>query len=72
MSWDIVCGLAFVLRLVSSLLQGFKMYVVKFKSSGIIAYRSTDRNQAKYWAMVNDHLDANGEPMGLYVVVKGS
>ena len=46
------------------------MYLVKFKTSGIIAYRSLDRVQAQMWALWNDHPDANGEPMGLFHIVK--
>ena len=42
------------------------MYLVKFKSSGIVAYRSLDRTQAQLWAIQNDILDAEGNPVGLY------
>jgi hypothetical protein len=46
------------------------MYAVVFKSSGIVAYRNSDRTQCKLWALWNDHLDVNGEPMGLFQVIK--
>jgi hypothetical protein len=42
------------------------MYLVKFKSSGIVAYRTLDRTQAQLWAIQNDILDADGNPAGLY------
>lgn len=46
------------------------MYLVKFKSSGIVAYRSLDRTQAQMWALLNDILDAEGNPVGLYRIEK--
>lgn len=46
------------------------MYLVKFKTSGIIAYRSLDRVQAQMWALLNDILDAEGNPAGLYRIEK--
>lgn len=46
------------------------MYLVKFKTSGIIAYRSLDRVQAQMWALLNDILDADGNPAGLYRIEK--
>jgi hypothetical protein len=46
------------------------MYAVVFKSSGIVAYRSLDRVQAQMWALLNDILDADGNPAGLYRIEK--
>jgi hypothetical protein len=46
------------------------MYLVKFKTSGIIAYRSLDREQAKLWTIYNDIMDADGNPVGLYRIEK--
>ena len=59
-----------LLALVSYLLGGSDMYLVKFKTSGIIAYRSLDRVQAQMWALLNDILDADGNPAGLYRIEK--
>lgn len=60
------CLLAWVFYL----LGGSDMYLVKFKTSGIIAYRSLDRVQAQMWALLNDILDADGNPAGLYRIEK--
>ncbi len=46
------------------------MYLVKFKTSGIIAYRTLDREQAKLWTIYNDITDADGNPVGLYRIEK--
>jgi hypothetical protein len=46
------------------------MYLVKFKSSGVIAYRSLDRTQAMLWALQNDIEGIDGNPAGLFIVVK--
>lgn len=59
-----------LLAWVSYLLGGSDMYLVKFKTSGIIAYRSLDRVQAQMWALLNDILDADGNPAGLYRIEK--
>ena len=58
--WPCSQGLVFYLLGVS------EMYLVKFKSSGIVAYRTLDRTQAQLWAIQNDILDADGNPAGLY------
>lgn len=46
------------------------MYLVKFKTSGIIAYRTLDREQAKLWTIYNDIMDVDGNPVGLYLIEK--
>lgn len=46
------------------------MYLVKFKTSGIVAYRTLDREQAKLWTVYNDIMDADGNPVGLYRIEK--
>ena len=46
------------------------MYLVKFKTSGIIAFRSLDREQAKLWTIYNDIMDPDGNPVGLYRIEK--
>jgi len=58
------------LALVFYLLGVSDMYLVKFKTSGIVAYRSLDRVQAQMWALLNDILDAEGNPAGLYRIEK--
>ena len=64
------CLWPYSLALVFYLLGGSDMYLVKFKTSGIIAYRSLDRVQAQMWALLNDILDADGNPAGLYRIEK--
>jgi hypothetical protein len=44
-------------------------YAVKFKSSGIVAATFPSRALALLWAESND-LDPEGEPMGLFTIVK--
>jgi hypothetical protein len=61
------------------------MYQVQFKTSGIVAFSSTDRAVAAYWLELNDHAPetpitdpasgeivdwAKGENLGLFKLVK--
>lgn len=46
------------------------MYAVIFKSSGVIAFRSSDRGQARYWFECNN-FDEEGNDLGLFQLVKG-
>ena len=61
------------------------MYQVQFKTSGIVAFSSTDRAVASYWLDLNDHATetpitdpasgeivdwAKGENLGLFKLVK--
>jgi hypothetical protein len=63
------------------------MYQVQFKTSGIVAFSSTDRAVASYWLDLNDHAPetpvvdpetgeivewAKGENLGLFKLVKAS
>lgn len=47
------------------------MYLIKFKSSGIVAARFNDRAQAKYWVSLNDYDPETGDCLGLFEIVKG-
>jgi hypothetical protein len=61
------------------------MYQVQFKTSGIVAFSSTDRAVSSYWLDLNDHGEetpiadpetgeivewAKGENLGLFKLVK--
>ena len=45
------------------------MYEVRFKSSGIVAVRFSVRADATAWVQRND-TDAEGNPQGLFTIVK--
>ena len=48
---------------------GAIMYEVRFKSSGIVAVRFSVRADATAWVQRND-TDAEGNPQGLFTIVK--
>jgi hypothetical protein len=45
------------------------MYEVRFRTSGIVAVRFTNRAAAQAWVQRND-LDSHGDPMHLFMIVK--
>lgn len=45
------------------------MYVIRFRSSKIVAARFSDRGQAKYWLSLNDFDPDTGECLGLFELV---
>lgn len=47
------------------------MYLIKFKSSGIVAARFSERAQAKYWLELNNYHPETGDCLDLFELVKG-
>lgn len=45
------------------------MYEVRFRTSGIVAVRFTNRAAAQAWVQRND-TDAEGNPIGMFTIVK--
>lgn len=45
------------------------MYAVIFKSSGVVAFRSRNKEQAHYWYECNN-FDDEGNDLGLFQIVK--
>lgn len=46
------------------------MYLVRFRSSKIVAYRSDSRMMARLWLESNDFDPDTGECLGLFELVK--
>ena len=50
-------------------MQGANMYIIRFRTSKIVAARFSDRGHAKYWLSLNDFDPDTGECLGLFELV---